>query len=92
MDLRNYGLGNYTQYVIGRPRLAATLAEIENTKAECPNCKIQVLCDIEIVMEGMPLMKEKYALGKYLSCPACPWASPMMCVGIPVLPNWWKAL
>lgn len=95
MSSRDYGLGNYTRYVIGRPRLVtvhnfppdgSVLAE-----HECPNCHAREVCEVQVVLKGMPLLPTRYAVGTYLSCPACPWASPMVCMGVAALPDWWSA-
>jgi hypothetical protein len=90
MDLRDYGLGNYTSYIVGRPHVAKTMKQINGTKADCPNCHCDTFAEIEVLLENMPLLNAKFALGRYLSCLACPWASPMMCVGLPEdnLPEW----
>lgn len=86
--MRNYGLGDYTQYIVGRPRLVRTVREIEGVKVECPNCRIEVMAEIETVLRDMPLMRTEYSIGHYLSCPACPWASPMIVITTPNLPDW----
>lgn len=82
--MRDYGLGNYTQYVVGRPHLAAT------TDLECPNCSFAHMGEIRVVLQGMPVMPTEFAIGTYLSCPACPFASPMVCFGVSVKPDWFK--
>jgi hypothetical protein len=90
MGLREYGLGDYTQYIIGRPRLVETISELGPHKADCPNCHMDKFCSIEVVLKAMPLLNQPYGLGSYLSCPACPWASRMVVMGIDKLPTWWK--
>lgn len=86
--MRDYGRGNYTQYIIGRPRLVQTMTEMGGHEFECPNCHIGTVAEIQVVLQNMPLLKSEYAMGTYLSCPACPWASPMMCVSINEIPDW----
>lgn len=87
-DLREYGLGNYTKFIVGRPRLASVMAAIDGHEAECPHCHIRALCEIEVVMKNMPLMTGPFGVGRYLSCPACPWASPMLIVSVQHPPTW----
>ncbi len=86
--MRNYGLGDYTQYILGRPRLVRTMTKIDRTPFECPNCRSKTCAEIQVVLREMPLLAAEYGLGTYLSCPACPWASPMMIVGIADMPEW----
>mgnify|MGYP001616515689 FL=1 len=91
-NLRDYGLGeDYTSYIIGRPRLAQTITEIEDTKFDCPNCHCGAVAEIQVVMKGVPLMRSEYSTGKYLSCVACPWAGPMIVLGAPAgIPEWFE--
>jgi hypothetical protein len=92
-DWRDYGLGDFTKYIVGRPHLVELTNTIAGQPAECPNCKMDQFADIEVVIQNMPLMPYEFCLGKYLSCPACPWASPMICIGLPEtadLPEWFE--
>jgi len=81
--MREYGLGSAQQYVVGPPRLHKVLREpIGDVCPVCPNCKCECLCEIEVDIKGHPLMKGKDAVGRYLGCAACPWASPMVIVNL----------
>ena len=66
--LRDYGLPDFG--VVGRPKATKAIGE-----HECPNCGCEALHCIEVEVE---VMEGTSGLGKYIGCPACPWASPMM--------------
>lgn len=44
--------------------------------AECPNCGCRQVMEIT-VRAKQPFLRGGVGTGKYLGCPACPWASPM---------------
>ena len=49
--------------------------------AACPNCGCKAIHEIRQPVERPPLLRGKGpAVGTYLGCPACPWASPMVVV------------
>ena len=78
MGLREYGLGDTTDFVRSIPR--ATIAPvIDGIPPRCPNCLCETLCEIQIDVEA-PMLRGHKGTGKYLGCPACPWASPMIMV------------
>jgi hypothetical protein len=66
------------------------MTRLDDHEAECPNCHIKTLCEIEVVMKDMPLLADIYGIGRYLSCPACPWAAPMLVIASPMPPSWFK--
>lgn len=75
-DSRDYGLPN--SQVIGVPRVLRVLSEkIDGSQPECGRCGCQTLCEIEVHVEQR-LVRGGKGIGKYLGCPACPWASPMV--------------
>jgi len=76
MTLRDYGLGNTDSFVRSIPR-AKLATPIDNVVPNCPNCGCQSICEIEVDVDA-PMLKGKTGIGKYLGCPACPWASPML--------------
>lgn len=74
-DVRKYGLGETK--VSGAPRVTQTLEK--GTGVFCPNCGCETLFEIEVDVESAgPL--EIAGAGKYIGCPACPWASPCITV------------
>lgn len=89
--MRDYGLGDYTKYIIGRPYLVKLIKQVHGRSAECPNCKMDTLAEIQVVLQNLPLIKsEEFSIGNYLSCPACPWASPMVVLPTNGIPDWLK--
>lgn len=89
--MRNYGFGDYTRYIVGTPHLKKLHTEpLGDNLAlpQCINCGIMALCEIEVLLENLPTIRSKWALGSYLSCPACPWASPMIAHAVDSLPDW----
>ena len=71
--LRDYGLGDSTETVIGAPRVVGAPI-LDGT---CPNCKCRTFFMIEADVRH-PLLRGEVGVGRYLGCPACPWASPML--------------
>lgn len=47
----------------------------------CPHCKCETLYDIEVEVQN-PLLASKDGLGtgRYVGCPACPFATPMLMI------------
>lgn len=79
---RDYGGINPTS-VIGKP----TAKPIEDSvvldaiaaEGGCPHCGCTTIFEIEVEVT-MPQLKGGKGVGRYLGCPACPWASPMLTV------------
>ncbi len=74
---RDYGMPD--SEVVGIPRLTRTFTEpMDGVRPLCPNCGCETLCEIEVNVQ-QKLLRGGKGVGRYLSCPACPWASPMAC-------------
>jgi len=74
--LRDHGYGD-APTVTGAPRVDAELP------GDCPNCKCESLYSIVVeVANPSPMLRRPAephrVVGRYIGCPACPWASPMM--------------
>ncbi len=77
---RDYGMDDPNAEVAGRPKavpLDAEMQERVNAQGGCPNCGCYEVMEITIPMNN-PLLRGGMGQGKYLGCPACPWASPMV--------------
>jgi hypothetical protein len=73
MTLRDYGLGESTQYVRGVARV------VTFTPIACPNCHGVTVFPLEVDVEHPNLNSEGgRGVGTYLGCAACPWAGPMV--------------
>lgn len=72
MNMRDYGLADP-----GKPLGAPKATSLEED-APCPNCQCQLM-EIEVEMANKNLKSGK-GQGKYLGCPACPFASPMVII------------
>lgn len=75
---RDHGYGDAPK-VVGIPTVVDKLDE------KCPHCGCQTLFGIEVKVENPSSLlrrpKEPHeVVGRYVGCPACPWASPMMTV------------
>ena len=73
---RNHGFGDSPE-VTGAPRVR------EPVSGTCPHCRCASLFSIEVeVANPSPLLRRPAephrVVGRYVGCPACPWASPMM--------------
>jgi hypothetical protein len=70
---RSYGLADSTPHVQGVPRVVgkSTIA------MPCPHCGCRDLYDIEVDIVLALLVGGK-GIGKYIGCPACSFASPML--------------
>jgi len=80
-DPRDYGLPE------SRPIAAPVFvklhqAPLDGSQPECPRCGCVTLCEIEIQVE-QKLVHGARGIGRYLSCAACPWASPMIVKAAP---------
>ena len=77
-DIRDYGFGHSTSYVVGPPRVVKQAEPVDGVKPLCLNCGCQTLYEIEVDLKNYPRLKPGKQTGLYLGCPACPWASPML--------------
>ena len=81
--LRDHGLGQYGT-PDGPPVVEELLTEpLRGERPVCPACGCEALASIvvrlkEITFPGVP--PGHVGVGRYLGCPACPWASPMAIV------------
>jgi len=81
---RDYGFGDAPE-VTGVPTVGEKLSE------KCPNCGCGTVFMIEVeVAHPSPMLRRPdgphKVVGRYVGCPACPWASPMMTSVRPVEP------
>lgn len=79
MSVRDYGMHDIDK-VIGTPRVigqvGASMTGHSQSLTDCPNCGC-VLFAIEVDVEDK-LLKGGKGSGRYLGCPACPYASQMV--------------
>lgn len=72
-ELRDHGYGTSPE-VEGAPTV------LSDTDQVCPKCKCSVYV-VQVILKSPPEMlkvPQNYrAVGRYLGCPACPWAGPM---------------
>jgi len=61
------------------PPVAKLAGPIDGVEPECPNCGCVSVHEITVQMTN-PLLTAGKGVGRYLGCPACPWASPMVTV------------
>jgi hypothetical protein len=77
---RDHGMHDPGAEVAGRP-VARPLDEAMQKRVDaeggCPNCGCREVMEITIPMNN-PRLKGGMGRGRYLGCPACPWASPMV--------------
>lgn len=76
MGIRNYGLGDPTQYITSTPTVVCA--------ADCGPC-IHCGCDKMYLIEldvKHPALRGEIGKAHYIGCPACPYASPMMMVSV----------
>lgn len=85
MSPRDHGLGQY-----GKPASPPVVTEtltgtLNDNPVFCPNCDCKTVFAIEVEMAELtfPGLEGRAGTGRYLGCPACPWASPMAIV-VPV--------
>ena len=74
---RDYGLSN--SEVTNTPKV---VEELPSTM-ECPHCGCKNLYLISVDIENDKLKGTGVGKGSYAGCPACPWASPMVCMAVP---------
>ena len=91
-NIRDYGLGNYQKLIVGRPHFVKIMTHIPNDDIpwECPNCRLDTVAEIEVVLKDVPMLSEEYGIGSYLGCPACPFAAPMIVHAVKEPPDWLK--
>jgi len=62
--------------------LDAEMAESVRASGGCPNCGCLEVMEVTVPV-SMDILAGGKGLGKYLGCPACPWASPMIAMAQP---------
>lgn len=75
-DIREYGLGDIR--TDGPPRVKRLTQELP----ACPNCGCASMAELEVNVVDARLKSGK-GIGRYIGCPACPFASPMVCTAMP---------
>jgi hypothetical protein len=74
MTLRDYGLGESTQYVTGPPTIRGW-----KSTTFCPNCAGETVFTVQVPVVHPDLASEGgKGIGTYEGCAACPWAGPMV--------------
>ncbi len=78
--LREHGLGDLLGEPTGAPVAAPLnlIDAIERETAACPGCGCRQLMEIEVRLKDLKLMTAETGSGRYMGCPACPWAGPMV--------------
>ncbi len=75
---REYGLGNVPRENLdGPPRIIGDGPE----GIPCPNCACESLFMLAVDVKVMPVCGGKGVMA-YVGCPACPWASRALIVGV----------
>jgi hypothetical protein len=78
-DLRDYGLGSpHKDGKVTNPRVVEKIKDMP----PCPNCGCKDLYMIAVDIENK-LLRGGKGVGRYVGCPACPFASPMMIMATP---------
>ena len=83
-NLREYGLGD-SKRPIAPPKAEPLDPETKRrviAEGGCPNCGCVEIMSITVIIDD-PRITTGRGQGRYMGCPACPWASPMMLVSIP---------
>ena len=75
---REHGLDPSDRFVLGPPRVLS-----ESDMSPCPHCQCATLYEIVVRVKHPLLAGAGYGTGRYVGCPACPFASPMLMVGDP---------
>lgn len=70
-----FGGPDTKRWVQGVPRVTG----VANMGRPCPHCGCETLYDIVVSLVS-PLLSTGYGIGQYVGCPACPFASPMLCI------------
>ncbi len=83
-NLRDYGYGDAPK-VKGVPIVGDKMGHW------CPNCRCDTVFAIEVEVENPPPQLRRpdtlhKVIGRYIGCPACPWASPMVTMVVPLEP------
>lgn len=79
---RDHGYGDRPT-VVGAPVIGARVPA-----GSCPHCRCATVFEVEVEV-GNPSprlrrpMEPHRVLGRYIGCPACPWASPMVTLCVP---------
>lgn len=73
-SVREYGYGSSQEFVKSIPRV---VSKADGVPA-CPNCGCETLYDIELEVQHPMLAGDGKGKGRYIGCPACPFASPMI--------------
>lgn len=71
-NLRDYGLGETTHLVRGAPKVTGPVED-----GVCPHCHCETVYSITVDV-AKPNDESTLGVGRYVGCPACPWASPMV--------------
>lgn len=79
--LRDYGLGDMK--LDGVPRFTGFSPD---DAAACPNCGCTSIAVLQVDVVNARLIGGR-GVGTYMGCPACPWASPMVCVAVGAKPK-----
>lgn len=75
-NIRDYGYGNpHEQGTVSNPHVIEKATDLP----KCPNCGCPDLYWIEVDLTNR-LLAGGAGIGRYVGCPACPFASPMVMV------------
>lgn len=72
---REYGLGDSTPFVQGPPEVVS-----ESGLTPCPVCGCKRLYELRVRVRHPLLAGLGFGWGRYVGCPACPFAGPMLMV------------
>lgn len=72
--LREYGYGSSDPFVRSVPRVLGPATGLP----PCPGCGCVTLFELEVDVNHPRLRGDGTGLGRYVGCPACPFATPMM--------------
>ena len=73
-SLRDYGLPNHANENVSTPRARP----LDDHSAVCPHCGCRQIQEVTVYVVNVENLKGNRGIGRYLGCPACPWASPMV--------------
>jgi hypothetical protein len=74
---RSYGLGDSTPYIQGIPHVVGEASGLP----PCPHCGCNTLYVIEVDVRN-PMLRTGVGVGRYIGCPACPFASPLLMTAV----------